>query len=69
MYQAKLLSLFQYSIWINWIFVFFFVALNSWNEIQIGLIYVTHFNDVSFARKSLRTLISNGVNLLNCVVL
>ena len=69
MYQAKLLSLFQYSIWINWIFVFFFVALNSWNEIQIGLIYVTHVNDVSFARKSLRTLISNGVNLLNCVVL
>ena len=69
MYQAKLLSLFQYSIWINWIFVFFFVALNSWNEIQIGLIYVTHFNDVSFARKSLRTLISNGANLLNCVVL
>ena len=28
--------------WIIWIFVFYFVALNSSNEIQIGLMYVTH---------------------------
>ena len=42
MHQAKLLALFQNSMWIIWIFVFYFVALNSSNEIQVGLMYVTH---------------------------